>query len=320
MKKLLLFVLIFALAFAFAAASEEKTTVRLGGLKGPTSMGMVKLLDEAEQGNAENDYEFVMAGSADELTPLLLRGELDILAVPVNLGSVLYNKTGGQVRFLAINTLGVIYVLEKGGETVKTVEDLKGKTIYATGKGTTPEYALRFLLSSHGLDMEKDVNVEWKSEPTETVAALNARPQAVAMLPQPYVTVAQSQVEGLRIALDLTKEWEALDVDSAFITAGLIVRARFAEEHPEAIERFLRDYEASSRFANENAQETALLVEKYGIVKAAVAEKALPYCNIVFIDGEEMKTAAQGYLSVLYAQNPASVGGALPGEDFYYEQ
>ena len=320
MKRLAIGFLAFLLAFSFAASAEEKTTVRLGGLKGPTSMGMVKLLDEAEKGNAENDYEFVMAGSADELTPRFLRGELDILAVPANLCSILYNKTGGQARFLAINTLGVIYVLEKGGETVKTVEDLKGKTIFATGKGTTPEYALTFLLQSHGLDIQKDVNMEWKSEATETVAVLRAFKNAVAMIPQPYATVAQSQVEGLRVALDLTKEWEALDVDSAFVTAGFIVRDAFAKEHPEAVERFLRDAEASARFANEFPQETALLVEKYGIVKAAVAEKALPYCNIVFIGGEEMKTAAQGYLGVLYEQNPASVGGALPGEDFYYEQ
>jgi len=300
--------------------TADKAVVRLGGLKGPTSMGMVKLLDDDEQGLTEIDYEFTMAAAADELTPKLLKGELDVLAVPANLGSNLYNNSEGAVQFLAINTLGVVYIVEKGGETVTDWESLAGKTIYATGKGTTPENALRYLLAQHGLDIDADVTVEWKSEPTEVVAQLAQLDNAVAMLPQPFVTVAQTQIEGLRIALDLTKSWDELNNGSQFITAGLIVRTEFAKENPDVIAKFLEEYAASTTFINENPADGAVLVEKYGIVKAAVAEKAIPYCNIVCITGEEMRPMVQGYLEVLFQQNPKSIGGSVPDDAFFYVQ
>lgn len=320
MKKMIAFILMAAMMVSFTAAfaEDEQVTLRLGGLKGATSIGMVKLLSDAEKGETQVNYDFTMAAAADELAPLMIQGKMDVLAVPANLASVLYNKTEGKVQFAAVNTLGVVYVVEKGGETVQTVADLKGKTIYATGKGTTPEYALRYLLSMHGLDMDKDVTMEWKSEPTETVAAMKMQDNAVAMIPQPFVTVAQGQVENLRVALDLTKEWNALDNGSMFITAGLIVRKEFAEKNPEVFQAFLNEYKASTEYVNQNPAEAAQLVEYYGIVKAAVAEKAIPHCNITYIEGEEMKTALSGYLQVLFDMNPAAVGGKLPGEDFYY--
>ena len=320
MKKMIAMMLTLAMVLslcAFSAAEEGKVTVRLGGLKGPTSMGMVKLLDDAENGLTENAYEFTMAGSADELTPKILKGELDILAVPANLGAILSKNSGGAVQMLAVNTLGVIYIVEKGGETVQTIEDLRGKTVYATGKGSTPEYALTYLLSQHGLDVSTDVTVEWKSEPTEVVAQMATEEASVAMLPQPFVTVAAGQLENLKIALDLTKEWEALDNGSQFVTAGLIIRKEFAEANPDAVKTFLEEYAASTAYANEAPAEAAQLIEKYGIVKAAVAEKAIPYCNIVCIAGEDMKQMVSGYFEVLFAQNPKAVGGELPGDDFY---
>ena len=319
MKKLfaLLCVLMLLLPMAGCTA-EDKTPIRLGALKGATSIGLLKLLEDAEQGTTQNPYQFTMAASADELTPKLLMGQMDVLAVPANLASVLYNITDKRVRFLAVNTLGVLYIVEKGGESVRTVEDLKGRTVYATGKGSTPEYALTHLLRGHGLDIKKDVTVEWKSEPTETVAALNASKDGIAMLPQPFVTVAMGQVEGLHTALDLTKEWDALDDGSRLITAGLIVRADFAQQHPEAVKTFLEEFRASAAYANEHVEETAALAEKYGIVKAVVAKKAIPACNIVCLDGAEMKIALEGYLQALYEQNPAAVGGAVPEDDFYY--
>ena len=319
MKKLIAITaaLVLALGALGFAGAEEKAVIRLGGLKGPTSMGMVKLLDDAEKGLAKNTYEFTMAGSADELTPKILKGELDILAVPANLGAILYKNSGGAVQMLAVNTLGVIYIVEKGGETVNALEDLRGKTVYATGKGSTPEYALTYLLSQHGMDINADVTVEWKSEPTEVVARMAAEDSAVAMLPQPFVTVAAGQLENLRVAVDLTKEWEALDNGSQFVTAGLIIRKEFAEANPEAVKTFLEEYAASTAYANESTAEAAALVEKYDIVKAAVAEKAIPFCNIVCIAGEEMKQMVNGYFEVLFAQNPKAVGGELPGDDFY---
>ena len=319
MKKILAVMTVLALVLGMIcfANAEEKAAIRLGGLKGPTSMGMVKLLDDAENGLTKNSYEFTMAGSADELTPKILKGELDILAVPANLGAILSKNSGGAVQMLAVNTLGVIYIVEKGGETVQTIEDLRGKTVYATGKGSTPEYALTYLLSQHGLDVSTDVTVEWKSEPTEVVAQMATEEASVAMLPQPFVTVAAGQLENLKIALDLTKEWEALDNGSRFVTAGLIIRKEFAEANPDAVKTFLEEYAASTAYANEAPAEAAQLIEKYGIVKAAVAEKAIPYCNIVCIAGEDMKQMVSGYFEVLFAQNPKAVGGELPGDDFY---
>ena len=323
MKKIvsLLLALVLALSLAACAATQtkpyESVNIRLGGLKGPTSMGMAKLLDDAENGRTANTYTFTMAPSAGELTPQLIKGELDILAVPVNVASILYNQTQGAVQLLAASTLGVLYITEKGGETVTDVRSLAGKTLYATGKGATPEYALTYLLAQNGLTLGEDVTVEWKSEPSEIVAFMAQEEHAIAMLPQPFVTVAQGKLEGLRVALDLSAQWDALGLDSRLITAGLLVRKAFADEHPEAVAKFLEEYAASTDYANSNPAETAALVEKLGIVNAAVAEKALPKCNLVCITGAEMKTAVSGYLQTLYDLKPEAVGGAMPDDGFY---
>ncbi len=301
-------------------APTEPVTINIGGLKGPTSMGMVKLMQDAEDKTSKNSYNFTIAGSADEVTPKLIQGDLDMAAVPANLASVIYNNSKGAVELLAVNTLGVIYITEKG-ETVNALSDLKGKTIYATGKGSTPEYALRYILTENGIDPDTNVTIEWKSEPTEVVALMQeAEEGAVAMLPQRYVTVAQTQVEGLRIAIDLNKEWDNLENGSQFITGVLVVRKDFAEKNPEAVASFLDEYKASTEYVNANTDAAAELIEKYDIVKAAIAKKALPYCNITYMEGADMKTAMTGYLQVLFDQNPKSVGGTLPADDFYYER
>lgn len=299
------------------AGEADGVVIRLGGLKGPTSMGMVKLLDDAENGTAKSRIDFTMAASGDELAPMLLKGDLDVAAVPANLAAVLYNNSEGAVQFAAVNTLGVLYIAETGEETVNSISDLKGQTIYATGKGTTPEYTLRYLLSENGVDPDTDVTIEWMSEPAETVAQMAKEEHAVAMLPQPFVTVAGGQLENFRIALDLTEEWGKLENGSRLITAGLVVRKEFAESHPEELAAFLEEYKASTDYLNANLAEGAALVEKYDIVKAAVAEKAIPGCNVTYLDGEEMKTAMEGYLQVLYDANPKSVGGKLPDDSFY---
>lgn len=320
LKKILSVVLAAVLLLASAAVSAEgteKTTVRLGGLKGPTSMGMVKLLEDNENGLTANRYEFTLAGSPNDLTPALLKGDLDVLAVPVNLGAILFGKSGGAVQLAAVNTLGVLYVVEKGGETVQSLEDLKGKTLYATGKGSTPEYALAYLLAQHGVDIGADLTVEWMSEHTEVVAKMAAAENAVALLPQPFVTVAAGQVENMRVALDLTKEWDSLDNGSQLITGGLVVRKAFAEENPEALAAFLEEYAASTAYTNEHPAEAAQLIEKFDIIKAAVAEKAIPFCNIVCVTGDEMKGIVTGYYQTLFDQNPEAVGGAMPGDEFY---
>ncbi len=298
-------------------APEDTEAIRIGGLTGPTSIGMVKLMEDNENGGSSNDYAFTVAGSADELTPKLIQGELDIAAVPANLASVLYNKTEGKIQLLAVNTLGVVYIVENGS-AVNAISDLAGKTIYCTGKGSIPEYALRYILTQNELDPDADVRIEWKSEPTEVVSLLAKESGAVAMLPQPYVTVAQSQVQGLRVAIDLVSAWDDIGNGSMFMTGVLIVRKEFAASHQEELSAFLKEYEASTKFVNENVKDAAQFVEKYGLFKAAVAEKAIPYCNVTYIAGQEMKDAMQVFLEVLFAQNPASVGGFLPDDEFYY--
>lgn len=299
------------------APAAAPVDIRIGGLTGPTSMGMAQIMRTAKDGVAANNYQFTIAGSADELTPKLLQGELDMLAVPANLASVLHNNSGGKVRLLAVNTLGVVYIVEKG-ETVQSFADLKGKTILATGKGSTPEYALRYLLAENGIDPDKDVTIEWKAEPAEVVALLSKAEGGVAMMPQPFVTIAQGQVEGLRVAVDLTQVWDDLQNGSMMITGVMVVRSDFADANPEAISLFLDEYRASTDFVNANPADAAAIIEEFGIFKAAVAQKAIPACNIAFMEGEEMKTAMQGYLSVLFAQNPKAVGGKLPEDVFYY--
>ena len=319
MKKymsVLLVLLMLVALFPGCAAAEEPTVIRIGSLKGPTTMGMVKLLSDNEAGLTAVKYESTVVANATELMPLFLRGELDVLALPVNAGAVLYNKSQAGATLLAVNTLGVLYIVEKGGETITSVADLKGKTIYATGKSTTPEYALSYLLSQNGLDIATDVTMEWKSEASEVVAQMATLDSAVALLPQPFVTVAQTKVEGLRVALDMTAEWA--NVGSTLITGGLIIRTAFLNEHPEAVKTFLEEYAASTQYVNENVEEAAALVEQYIGVNAGVAKKAIPACNIVCMTGEEMKAAAEKYLTVLFELNPDAVGGAMPEESFYY--
>ena len=295
-------------------------TAAVAALKGPTAMGMVKMMSDDAQ-NDQPTFDFNIYASADEITPKLVQGELDIAAVPANLASVLYNNTEGQVQVLAINTLGVLYIVENG-DTVQSVEDLRGKTIYASGKGNTPEYALRYLLEGNGIDPDADVTIEWKSEHSECVAALAADPAGIAMLPQPFVTTAQAQNENLRVALDITEEWDKLaeesGSDAALLTGVVVARKEFVEQNPQLVGEFLSLYEKSVAYANEEVEETAKLIGEYDIVPEAVAAKALPECNITFLEGGEMKAKLSAYLQTLMDQNPKAIGGAMPGDDFYY--
>ena len=300
-----------------SAPVADNTVIRVGGMTGPTSIGLVKVMEDNANGTSKNKYEFTVVGAADEITPKLVKGELDIAALPANLASVLYNNTEGKVKLLAINTLGVLYMVGKG-ETVASVTDLRGKTIYATGKGSTPEYTLRYILTKNGIDPDKDVTIEFKSEPAEIVAMFKQNGSGIAMLPQPYVTVAKTQVEGLETLLDLTAEWDKIGDGTRLLTGTLVVRAEFAEQHPELIASFLEEYKASTEYVNANVEDAANLVEKFGIFKAAVAKVAIPQCNITFVAGEDLKPLIEGYLQVLYEQKPAAVGGKMPDDNFYY--
>ena len=308
----------------------EPVLMRLAAMTGPTGMGLAALLDQfgvVETMQAEaateavsangNTYNILMAGTADEISPLLIKGELDAACVPANLASVLYSKTEGEIVTLGINTLGVLYVVDKG-DSVQSLSDLAGKTIVSAGKGSVPEYGLRHLLLANGIDPDKDLTIEWKSEQSECVAALASGAADIAVMPQPYVTVAQGKIEGLRVAVSLTEEWEKLSNGSAMLTGVVVARRSFIEENPEAVAAFLQDYAASVEWVNGNVAEAAQLIGEYGIVAAAVAEKALPYCNIVCITGSEMQEMLSGYLAALAEQAPQAVGGAVPADDFYY--
>ena len=304
--------------------TADPIDVNVMALKGPTAMGMVEFMKETDGGTvADNNYHFTITAATDEVSAALAQGTTDIAAVPANLASVLYNNTEGGVQVLAINTLGVLYIVESG-DTVHSVEDLRGKTIYASGKGNTPEAALNYVLTQNGIDPSADVTIEWKSEQAECLSALMAEENAIAMLPQPFVTTAQAKSESLRVALDLTEEWDALQADSetpsTLVTGVVVARTTFVEEHPEVVSAFLDHYQESVDYVNSNVEEAAQLVGQYEIVTAEVAQKALPECNIVFIEGDEMKEKLSGYLSVLFEQNPQSVGGALPDDAFYFSR
>ena len=313
-------VLLSSLILTGCASDKQGTSaeINIGCMKGPTAIGMIKLLSDSDEGTTQNIYHYTIAGTADELSAALIQGDMDIAAVPCNLASVLYNRTEGEIVTVAINTLGVLYIVEEG-ETIHSVTDLQGKTIYSTGQGTTPEYTLRYLLMVNGLDPDRDVSIEYKSESPEVVAILAQNSDAVAMLPQPYVTSALNNNGNLRIALDVTKEWEASSEDSTVVTGVIVARKDFINEHKEAFTAFLSEYKASTAYANECATETSLLLEKFDIFKAAIAEKAIPFCNVTYIDGAEMEAKVTAYLQVLYGQNPNAVGGSVQEGMFWFE-
>lgn len=321
MKKLVSMLLALTLVLIMGCAqaedsTSETTAVRIGALKGPTSMGMAQMLKDAADGNS--NYQFTIAGAPDEITALLVKGELDVAAVPSNLASVLYNNTNGGVKVAMINTLGILYVVE-AGDTVNSVADLKGRTVYSSGKGATPEYSVDYILSQNGIDPETDVTVEFKSEHTELAAALQSGTADLAVLPEPFVTTVLAGNDNLRVALNLNEEWDKVSDGSGMVTGVLVVRSEFAEQHPDELTALLEAYEQSVNFVNENPAEAAAIIEQNGIAKAAVAEQAIPKCNIVFISGNEMRTKVEGFLEILFDMNPKAVGGALPGDDFYYD-
>ena len=324
-KKILSLLLAAALLLLSACGATAKGMsaegpVRIAGLKGPTTMGLVNLLDMEQQGTAALDYDLQLYGTADEIVPGLIKGELDMAAIPANLAAALYQKTKGGIQVMAVNTLGVLYVVEKG-DTVHSMADLAGRTILSTGKGTTPEYLLRYLLEKNGLDPDKDVKIQYCSEATEVTAQMAAaQKDAIAVLPQPYVTTAGMKDPSLRVALDLTAEWDKVS-DSQLVTGVTVVRTQYAQEHPDVVEAFLQEYAQSVRTANTDLDRTAALCEQQGVVaKAAIAKKALPACNIVCRTGDEMQKDVSAYLSVLCAADPAAVGGKLPDEGFYWKK
>lgn len=332
MKKLLAVMLSVIMVFSFAACAgksannegesqtEETTTIRIGAMAGPTAMGMVKLRKDSEDGNTKNTYAFEdFATDASAFVTPLASGEIDIAAVPSNLAANIYNKTEGKVQVVAVNTLGVLNLVERGN-SVNNISDLKGKTLYATGMGAVPEYTIRYILSANGLDADKDVDIVWCSDTTEALSKLKAQDGAIAVLPQPFVTAASAQISDLRVVMDLNDAWDKVNSTSKIVTGVIVVRKEFADKYPEQLKQFIEEYKASVEYTSTNVDETVQLIADYGVVASAtIAKKALPKCHIVCYTNNDMKDALKGFLKVLYDQNPKSVGGSMPEDDFYYE-
>lgn len=303
--------------------AAEKPHVKVAILKGPTGIGMAKLMEENKADKAQNNYAFELSGSPDEIVGKLTSGSIDIAAVPTNLAAVLYNKTSGNIKIVAINTLGVLYVIENG-DTIKSVADLKGKTIAVTGQGATPEYALNYILEQNKLVPGKDITVKYLTEHSELATLLVAGKETVAMLPEPFVTTVLTKNTELRKALDITTEWEtanekAGNSGSELVMGCIVVRKEFAEKSKDALDNFLVEYKASTEYTNSNIDETAQIVADQGILAdVELTKKAIPNCNIVYIDGNDMKKSTQTYLDILMKANPKSIGGKIPNEDFYY--
>lgn len=320
-------VMIFTLAACSNSTENDETTtntvdnvtVNAYVINGPTGIGAVNMMNEADNGNLDMDYNFTVTSTPDEVVSKISTGEADIAAVATNLAASLYNKTDGGVQIIAVNTLGVLYVLNNTGSEINSVENLKGRTIYTTGQGANPEYIINYLLENNGIDPENDVTIEFKSEGSELVSVWATDPDAVIIAPQPVASTINAKYEGSTLSLDLTDEWEKINDDSTLMMGCVVARTEFIEEHPEAVESFLSDYEASINAVTEDVSTTASLCEQYGIVSdASIAENAIPYCNICFITGDEMKSQLTGYLNVLYTADPTSIGGTMPDDNFWY--
>ena len=317
MKKLLALALALVTAFSVTAcAPKEKTAVNVYTIAGPTGVGMVKLMKDNEDQNTKNNYTFSVESSPEAVVSKIINGEADIAAVPTNLASTLYKKTEKKVEILAVNTLGVLYILENG-DTVTDINSLKGKTIYSTGEGANPEYILKYILEKNGI--LNDVKIEFLAENEELAAKMISGDVKLAMVPQPTATSIMLKNDAVKSKLDVTAEWEKAAGTNNLMMGGVIVRKEFLEQNEQAVKDFMEEYEASINYVNSNVDDTAALCETYKIVpSAALAKAAIPQCNVTFISGEDMKTGLSSYLQVLYDADKTSVGGELPDDGFYY--
>lgn len=304
---------------ASASAAAQKTNVNVAALIGPTGIGLVQMMDSQDKGTAKNNYNFILTGTPDDIVAKITSGQADIAAVPVNLAPTLYAKTNGNVQLIAINTLGVLYVVEKG-DTVKSVANLKGKTLYASGQAATPEYVLDYILSKNGIDPAKDLTVQYEPDHTTLASMVMAGKANLAMLPEPFVTTVTQKDPSVHVALDLTKEWKAVPGNSGNLIMGvMIVRKDFAQKNAAALSAFMDEYKASTDYVNKNVADAAALVAKYKIMASAdLAQKAIPNCNIVYTDGQAMKDQMGPFLQILFKADPKSIGGKLPDDAFYY--
>lgn len=323
LKKLLALslALLMLLPFASCAKADSELEIKVYALNGTTALGMAQLIDSAKQETAEMNYNVSLHTAADEITGAIITGECAIAALPTNVAVKLFNKSEGKLRLLALNTLGVLYLLQDGTESVSSLSELKGKTVYLPGAGSNPEYITAALLEAAGLKVGEDVILDTTTynSPDALQTAIAAGEAPLAVLPEPKVTVASSANQSITVALDLTKEWEKLNGKNTLVQGCLVVNSEFASEHPKELEKFLEDYKASVEFISEGSDEAIEMIINAGILpKAAIAKKALPNCNICCIYGADMKSVMNTFCEKIFAYDKVSVGGALPNDDFYY--
>ena len=320
MKKTASLILALVLAFSASGCSEKKTEignepVNITMLKGPTGIGAVKLMEESEKNETDGNYNINVSAAADDAMAKIISGEVDIAAVPTNIAPLIYNKTNGNIEVLAVNTLGVLYIVENG-DSIHTIEDLEGKTIYSSGQGAVPEYVLNYLLEKNNVE---NVNIVYMTEHAEVAAALADGRADIALLPEPNVTAVIMKNSEIRIAVDVNDEWKK--TNGSELAMGCIVAGKeFIDENKEAVDIFLKEYSESIDYVNNNVSEAAELVEKYGIMASSdAAVKDIPNCNIVYKEKDEMKTMLESFYDLLYKANPKSVGGEIPDTELYYD-
>ena len=316
MKKFLAILLSLIIIIGATACSKTKktdVTVNIGVLKGPTGMSAAWLMDQNDQKLSANEYNFTVAGTPDAIAGQLINGDMDIAALPTNAISALYNKTEGKISVLGVNALGVLYILENGN-SINSVSDLAGKTVLASGKGSTAEYVLNYILEKNGVIAE----IVWAAEHSEAATLALKGDYDIVMLPEPFVTNVTAKSDAFRVALDLTEEWEALG-NGELTMGGIAVRTAFLEEHPDAVKAFVDEYGKSVAFTNSQPEDAAKLIAKYEIAAEEVAKNAIPRCNIVWLHGKDYKAVLENFLGVVYNANPAGIGGKMPGNDFYLD-
>lgn len=297
---------------------KEKLNVTIAGLKGPTSIGMIKMIDEKSLNSNEYNVEYVAESTPDSLTAKIINGDIQISSVPVNLASVLYNKTEGKIQLMAVNTIGNLYIV--GTDDIKSVLDLEGKTIGMSAKGSTPDYAMNYILKQNNLDGK--VELDYAADHATLAQSVIAGDSKVALLPQPFVTQTIMKNSNVKMLIDLNEAWKTASADASQLYTGcIVVNKEFAENNKEFVAEFLKEYEASVNWVNENPKDASLLVEKNEIMpSAALVEKAIPYSGITFSDAMTEKDGLHSFYKVLFDSNPASIGGKLPDDAFYFAQ
>lgn len=324
-KRLFLIITVLVMALSLVSCAEKapaydaEKEISVMVLNGTTGFGAAKLIDDSKNGTAALNYKFSVESDASAVNAALINGSVDIAALPTNAAAVVYNKTQGGVKVAAVNTLGVLYVVENG-DTVKSFSDLKGKTLYVPGQGSNPEYITAYLCEKNGLKVGEDITLDFTyNAPADLRTAVASGKVELAVLPEPMVTIAKSANDKLNTALDLTAEWDKVAQKDSLMQGCIVVSKKFAEENPNELNKFLEEYSASVTFVNENPKEASEMIAEHGIFeKAAVAQKAIPGCNLCYISGDSMKKSLSTFFNIMFDADPKSVGGAVPSDDIYY--